>query len=148
MDKNDVKRIVYGLLKEDYYKKLRALESDINFFSMYMERNKKSDFRFDLRISHEGSFKAFDVIWRKYGYHKDEIETAFSEYMLLRLIICDVYDETNIFTADEILTFIMYFERYEDTLVNDYVGDFIGCSHACHSVMDKINKMKSCKTER
>ena len=62
MKKNDVKRIVYNLLKDDYYKKLEALVSDIDFFYMYMERNKKSDFRFELRISHEGSFKAFDAI--------------------------------------------------------------------------------------
>ena len=57
MDKDDVKRIVYNHLKDDYYIKLRALENDIDFFLMYMERNKKSDFRFDLRISHNGSFK-------------------------------------------------------------------------------------------
>ena len=48
MDKDDVKRIVYNHLKDDYYIKLRALENDIDFFLMYMERNKKSDFRLDL----------------------------------------------------------------------------------------------------
>ena len=84
MDKDDVKRIVYNHLKDDYYIKLRALENDIDFFLMYMERNKKSDFRFDLRISHNGSFKAFNDIWKKYGYHKSEVETAFSEYILLK----------------------------------------------------------------
>ena len=142
MEKKDVKRIVYNLMKEDYYKKLRELESDITFFSLYMERNKKSDFRFDLRISHQGSFKAFDAIWRKYGYHKDEIETVFSEYMLLRLIISDIYDETKIFKQNEIIEFIEYFEKYEDTFVTNFVDDFIGCSHGCHSVIEKINKMK------
>lgn len=147
MEKKDVKRIVYNLLKEDYYKKLKALESDINFFFMYMERNKKSYFRFDLRISHEGSFKAFDAIWKKYGYYKDEIETAFSEYMLLKFIIHDIYDKKNLFSIDEILTFIMYFEKYEDTFVNDYVEDFIVCSHGCLSVMNKINEIKAGKTD-
>ena len=115
MDKDDVKRIVYNHLKDDYYIKLRALENDIDFFLMYMERNKKSDFRFDLRISHNGSFKAFNDIWKKYGYHKSEVETTFSEYMMLKFII------------------------------EDYIGDFVGCSSGCVGVSKKIEQIRKLK---
>ena len=142
MDKKQVKQIVYNHLKDDYYKKLRALESDIDFFLLYMERNKKSDFRFDLRISHNASFQAFNDIWKKYGYHKDEVETVYSEYMLLRFIINDIYDETNTFTNEEIKTFCDYFEQYNETLVNDYIGDFVGCSRGCNEVEKKLNHIR------
>lgn len=63
MNKTDIKRIVYNHLKDDYYTKLRALESDVEFFTLYMKRNQKSEFRFDLRISQGASYKAFDHIW-------------------------------------------------------------------------------------
>ena len=133
MDKDDVKRIVYNHLKDDYYIKLRALENDIDFFLMYMERNKKSDFRFDLRISHNGSFKAFNDIWKKYGYHKSEVETAFSEYILLKFIIDAIeddirdYDRENyILNPEEIIDFVNEckeeaFKRVKEDVVNQMV---------------------------
>ena len=145
MDKDDVKRIVYNHLKDDYYIKLRALENDIDFFLMYMERNKKSDFRFDLRISHNGSFKAFNDIWKKYGYHKSEVETAFSEYILLKFIIEDIYNNTSIYTDKEINDFFDYFEKYDETFIEDYIGDFVGCSSGCVGVSKKIEQIRKLK---
>ena len=145
MDKDDVKRIVYNHLKDDYYIKLRALENDIDFFLMYMERNKKSDFRFDLRISHNGSFKAFNDIWKKYGYHKSEVETTFSEYMLLKFIIEDIYNNTSVYTDKEINNFFDYFEKYDETFIEDYIGDFVGCSSGCVGVSKKIEQIRKLK---
>ena len=145
MDKDDVKRIVYNHLKDDYYIKLRALENDIDFFLMYMERNKKSDFRFDLRISHNGSFKAFNDIWKKYGYHKSEVETAFSEYILLKFIIEDIYNNTSVYTDKEINNFFDYFEKYDETFIEDYIGDFVGCSSGCAGVSKKIEQIRKLK---
>lgn len=148
MDKEKVKRIVCRLLTSDtYYKKFRALKSDVDFFKMYMARNKKSEFRFDLRISYGGSFKAFDDIWKKYGYGNfdNDLEVAFAEFMLLQMIITDIYEKTNIFTDAEIKEFIDYFEQYEETLVENYVSDFIGCSHGCCAVLQKLEHIRSVK---
>lgn len=148
MDKEKVKKVVCRLLTPDiYYKKFRALESDVNFFKLYMKRNQKSEFRFDLRISCNGSFKAFDDIWKKYGYknNDDDLEVTFSEFMLLQMIITDIYEETNIFTNKEIKEFIDYFEQYEETLIENYVSDFIGCSRGCCAVLQKLEHMKEIK---
>lgn len=145
MDKKQVKKIVCRLLTPDtYYKKFRALESDVNFFKLYMARNQKSEFRFDLRISCDGSFKAFDDIWKKYGYGNFEqnLEVVFAEFMLLQMIITDIYEQTNIFTDAEIKEFIDYFEQYEETFVKDYVSDFIGCSHGCYAVLRRLEQLK------
>lgn len=128
MNREQVYSIVYKKMQEDYYKKLRTLESDIDFFTLYMKRNKKSDFNFELRISYKSSFRAFNDIWKKYGYHKNDIEIAFAEFMLLKMIIEDVYNGTNEFTIDEIKSFIKYFEMYQDTFITNYIGDFINCS--------------------
>lgn len=141
MTKSNITHIVYTLMKDEYYKQLRELENDIEFFLLYMERNKKSPFRFQLKISHASSFHAFDDIWKKYGYQKDEIETAFSEYMMLRLMIIDIYENTNIFKKDCIKEFITYFEQYEDTKILNYISDFIGCSRGCTAVARKIETL-------
>ena len=143
MDANDIKRIVYNHLKDDYYTKLRALESDIEFFTLYMKRNQKSEFRFDLRVSQGMSYKAFDHIWKKYGWYKDELETAFAEYILLKMVITNIYEETNIFTEAEIKAFIDYFEKCGETIINDYISDFVGCSMGCKKIEERINNIKA-----
>ena len=148
MDKEKVKRIVCRLLTSDtYYKKFRALESDVDFFKMYMARNKKSEFRFDLRISYGGSFKAFDDIWKKYGYGNfdNALEVAFNALMLIPMLNSAIYDKPNIFTDAEIKEFIDYFEQYEETLVKNYVSDCIGCSHGCCAVLQKLEHIRAVK---
>lgn len=141
MTEDDVKRSAYNQLKDDYYIKLRELESDVDFFSLYMMRNAKSEFRFDLRISYCGSYRAFDDIWKRYGWVRRYLESAFAEFYLLRLIILDIYEDTKKFNDEEIRDFILYFERYE-LKINDYVSDFVGCSLGCSSVLSKIDVIK------
>lgn len=85
----------------------------------------------------------FDHIWRKYGWYKDELETAFAEYMLLKMIITDIYEETNICTEAEIKEFIDYFEKYDETIINDYISDFVDCNMGCEKVDEKINNIKA-----
>lgn len=139
----DVKRIVYNHLKDDYYIKLRDLESDVDFFNLYMKRNSKSEFRFNLRISYIGSYRAFDDIWKRYGWLRSELESAFAEFYLLRFVILDIYENTNIYTDEEIRDFISYFERYDELKIKDYVSDFVGCSLGCSSVCSKIYVIKN-----
>ena len=159
MDKDDVKRIVYNHLKDDYYIKLRALENDIDFFLMYMERNKKSDFRFDLRISHNGSFKAFNDIWKKYGYHKSEVETAFSEYMLLKFIIEDIYnnaikyikkigiDEVKLVSISADLAKIIKKDKYEalskieERKFKMYKSMFLECNNSLYNYQNIVKNI-------
>ena len=147
MDRIEIKTIVYNLLKPDTYcKKYDALKSDVEFFRMYMERNKQSEFRFDLRISCGNSYKAFDDIWKKHGLpyvdSSGYLEDVFAEFTLLEMIITDIYKGTNIFTDAEIKHFIDYFEQDDDTYVKDYVSDFVDCYYDCLEVLQKLENIK------
>ena len=129
--------------REEYFKELEALKEDISFFDMYMKRNKKSKAKFVVRISYNCAFRTFDDIWKKYGYNKSNIEMVFSEFIVLKAIIQDIYEDTNRFTKNTKKEFIDYFEQYGDTMVKDYVSDFIGCSRGCTAVLEKIEQIKA-----
>lgn len=129
--------------REEYFKELKALKEDINFFDMYMKRNKKSNADFVVRISYKGTFKAFDDIWKKYAYDKSDMTIVFSEFIVLKAIIQDIYEDTNRFTKNTKKEFIDYFEQYGETMVKDYVSEFIGCSRGCMAVLGKIQQIKA-----
>lgn len=133
----DIARKVVGT--DIYYQKLNALKEDVEFFTLYMKRNKKSDFNFDIRISYSCSFKAFNDIWKKYDYYQKNLETAFSEFIVLKSIIEDLYNETGIYTDTEIREFIEYFQKYNETHICDYIGDFIGCSRGITDVERQLS---------
>lgn len=133
----DIARRMIGT--DIYYQKLNALKEDVEFFTLYMKRNKKSDFNFDIRISYSCSFRAFNDIWKKYDYYQKNLEKAFSEFIMVKNIIEDIYNGTGIYTDTEIREFIEYFQRYDETHICDYVGDFIGCSRGIANVEDQLN---------
>lgn len=133
----DIARRMIGT--DIYYQKLNALKEDVEFFTLYMKRNKKSDFNFNIRISYSCSFRAFNDIWKKYDYYQKNLEKAFSEFIMVKNIIEDIYNGTDIYTDTEIREFIEYFQRYDETHICDYVGDFIGCSRGIANVEDQFN---------
>lgn len=145
MDKMDVIETAEILFKdrEEYFKELEALKEDISFFKLYMKRNKKSNANFAVRIFYNCAFKAFDDIWKKYSYRTSDMEMVFSEFIVLKAIIQDIYEDTNSFTKNTKKEFIDYFEQYGETMVKDYVSDFIGCSRGCTAVLEKIEQIKA-----
>lgn len=145
MDKMDVIETAKRLFedREEYFKELEALKEDISFFNMYMKRNKKSNANFAVRIFYNCAFKVFDDIWKKYSYYTSDMEMVFSEFIVLKAIIQDIYEDTNRFTKNTKKEFIDYFEQYGETMVKDYVSDFIGCSRGCMAVLDKIQQIKA-----
>lgn len=145
MDKMDVIETAKRLFedREEYFKELEALKEDISFFNMYMKRNKKSNANFAVRIFYNCVFKAFDDIWKKYSYYTSDMEMVFSEFIVLKAIIQDIYEDTNRFTKNTKKEFIDYFEQYGETMVEDYVSEFIGCSRGCTAVLDKIQQIKA-----
>lgn len=133
----DIARKVVGT--DIYYQKLNALKEDVEFFTLYMKRNKKSDFDFNIRVSYSCSFMAFNDIWKKYDYYQKNLETAFSEFIVLKSIIEDLYNGTGIYTDTEIREFIEYFQKYNETHIYDYIGDFIGCSRGITDVEKQLS---------
>lgn len=133
----DIARKVVGT--DIYYQKLNALKEDVEFFTLYMKRNKKSDFDFNIRISYSCSFRAFNDIWKKYDYYQKNLETAFSEFIVLKSIIEDLYNGTGIYTDAEIREFIECFQKYNEIHIYDYIGDFIGCSRGIADVEKQLS---------
>lgn len=147
MDKMDVIETAKRLFedREEYFKELEALKEDISFFNLYMKRNKKSNANFAVRIFYNCAFKVFDDIWKKYSYHTSDVvmEMVFSEFIVLKAIIQDIYEDANCFTKKAKKEFIDYFEQYGETMVEDYVSEFIGCSRGYVSVLGKIQQIKA-----
>ena len=145
MDKMDVIETAKRLFedREEYFKELEALKEDISFFDMYMKRNKKSNANFAVRIFYNCAYKVFDDIWKKYSYYKSDIEIVFSEFIVLKAIIQDIDEDTNRFTKNTKKEFIDYFEQYGETMVKDYVSEFIACSRGCMAVLEKVEQIKA-----
>ena len=114
---------------DEYFEKLFALQEDIEFFNLYMKRNKKSRYELSVKVS---AGRAFDDVWKKYGYgtDKDSIERTFAEITLLDAVFVDLNDEIRSFKSS--------FEMYDETKMEDYISDFIGCSHACMNVARQL----------
>lgn len=138
---NELRQLIKksGMTTDEYYKKLFALQEDIDFFNLYMKRNKKSEYGLVVKVK-IGAGRAFDDIWKKYGYgtDKDSIERTFAETTLLSVIFKDMYDGTDIYSDDEIRSFKFSFEMYDETNMEDYISDFIGCSHGWMDVARQL----------
>ena len=147
----DIKEKAIGILGVDeYYRTLRALESDVKFFRLFMEREAKSEFRFDVRIAHSGSYYALDKIWgKRHMYYIDSLEDAFAEYVVMKKFFAELERASSSdklvvdgFTDEELKELVDYFERYDELSLDDFVGDFIGCSMMCTAVLRILEDLR------
>lgn len=146
---NELRQLIKksGMTMDEYFEKLFALQEDIEFFNLYMKRNKKSGYELVVKVKVSAG-RVFDDVWRKYGYGTDEnsIERTFAEITLLSVIFKDMYDGTDIYSDDEIRSFKFSFEMYEETKMEDYISDFIGGSSGCMNVAKQLEllEIKEC----
>lgn len=137
------KKIVMDIKSIDkYYKELNMLKSDVEFFNLFMRREKKSKFEFTVKVGCGSSNKAFEGLWKRYGFSSSYLENVYVEFELIKMLINQIYDETGPLEEDKIPDLIYYFEQYDDLNVEDYVGDFIGCSRGICDVIENIKKLR------
>lgn len=143
---------------DQFWDELKRLKSDIDFFMLFMEREAKSSFAFDIRVSHGMARNAFTDLWRNHGFYKntDTLKTVFSEFILLRYMIETLYNvsegevglaELTVSEKELFVQFIEYLEQYNGFnkyafITETYVSDFIGCSRGCSAVQQKISVLK------
>ena len=127
---------------ENYYKDFHALEEDVTFFTMYVNRNRKSKFRFAIKIMYENSYNAFELLYKRYANNIRYLENTFAEYTVLQYLIESIYEDINQLTPQQKKEIIHYFEQYDDFKIDDVIGDFIGCSRGCASTHAKIEKLR------
>jgi hypothetical protein len=142
MNLSKVKSIALKLCGEDnYYEELRLLKEDISFFTMYMQRNKKSHFTFNLRVSQLGSYWAFDKLWRSYEYGESYIEDVYAIFEVLKRMIVSIYEGAHTFTNAEIKEFNDWLRKNYDYDLRDFVTVFIGSSTGVAETINKISVM-------
>ena len=124
----DVRHLVLrgmGEYSDEYYKEFHELEEDMDFFNMYLQRNKKCD---------------------TFHYTIIPCEETYTIFKALKLIVLDVYNETNKFTHDETRNFVDYFKKELELDVVDYAYCFVGCSHGTAATVAKLQEIiEECK---
>ena len=69
-----------------FWEEVRELQEDIEFFSLYMRRNKKSNFNLSLRSY---NFKFFNALWQNYGWSEDSsvVEWIYGLHIATKVIM-------------------------------------------------------------
>lgn len=152
-DAKKLKKIAYTACGgiDEYYEERTALLSDIQFFNLFMKREKKSSFNF--RVAVDQNFcTLFTDLWRRWGFFSDSeeiIETVLVEYLCLKKLIEDVLAEVSHHKNEEMLSeeemayLISYFERFDDFSVSDYVIPFIQCASVCTVAQERIKELRN-----
>lgn len=133
---------------EKYYEELHNLVSDIQFFEMYIQRNKKSNFNLTVSIEQPETFSLFEErrkVWGEHNVSEDTLETVYVECLCIQKLIHDLKDEkkdANSLTDDEELMLASYFEYESEVNLTDYV-DMLTENHKDFShVIEKIAKIR------
>ena len=123
---------------DGYYETVKQLKEDLEFFSIYISRNKKTRLGFTLIPFAGGAFRCYKDVYGAYGYYPDCIENTYCICSLMDSIITDIYHESNGYTEEEIVDFAEFLKDEIGLKLEDYVSDFIGCSHGVASVRKKL----------
>ena len=136
---NDIENIARRLKgTHNYYKELQSLTSDVNFFNMYTERNKKSNCKFMILPYYTSSGIAFKLIYEAYGMLVDNLEHTFCVYTVMDSIITNMTSGLKGFTSNQIKEFAQFVKDELDLDIVDFVEYFLGCSHAVASVKSEL----------
>lgn len=142
----DYKVLKQFLSSEDIergYKEASVLKEDIDFFKLYMKREKKSDFSFDVRFSKGMGTAFFNDLWDNYyRMFTDDLHCMIFEHMIVYRLMKSLDDNLNTYTEEQVATILEYFEKEYSMDLEDYVGNFIGCSLGCSGVLQKLRDIK------
>lgn len=140
MNIEDIKHIIINSKIKGYgefYKKVKQIKEDIDFFDMYIRRNKRCDRPFTI-LPCSASDRAFIDIYNALGFYSENIEDTYAIYVLMRAIIEDIYDKTMKFNSNQIREFAEFIESDFNLNLRDYVTCFIGCSQGCSATLNDL----------
>lgn len=128
MNLDDIKSFALAIKGEDYYNEYRLLKEDLDFFNMYISRNRKSAFSFTLIPCQFSTYTAFKDIYEAFGLYTNALENAYIVYTDMKAIITDLYyDRQCVFNNSEIKEFANYIRDDFSLDIEDYVGCFAVC---------------------
>ena len=144
MNLKDIRHLAIEAMGDDYYEEYKVLKSDIDFFNMYIKRNKKSScFWFKVVPCYVGTYHAFDDIQKAYGIGDSYLEDVYCVFILLKDIIYRIWDESFTYSDEVVADFNEYLHKELGLDILDYVADFVGCSTEITFVKNKITEILS-----
>ena len=146
MSYEDVRRnaiLVKGV--DQYYEELRLLKEDLQFFSLYISRNRKSSFYFRI-VPCQLDGMVFNDIYRAYGFCELYIERVYATFTLMKSIVFDVYnnvchDEERHIYDDVIIVFNEYLKDKLELDLYDYVRSFVGSDSGTTATIKRISEI-------
>lgn len=127
--------------KEIMWTERNKIEADLQFLPMLIGRNTIGKFQYEIYPTF-GICRNFlkHLFERYYVWNIKESDLLLTEYMVAKKYITYIYDEETIIKEDFIEIRNYFIEKY-DMKIEDYIGDFIGCSHGCGFVRKEIYKI-------
>lgn len=144
LNKNILREKLSVTEKINLYEDVRNLREDLEFFNLYIKRNKKSKFNFNLSFTNGLSTSFLTYLYtRSYGYHLEELESLYTEYLVASHFFKTLYDEEDevVYSDEDLKNIYNHFLNLHEIKLEDYVSDFIYCSRGCMDVSSKIIKM-------
>ena len=131
-----------------FWKEVRELQEDIEFFSLYIRRNKKSNFNLSLRSC---NFKFFNALWQNYGWSNDSsvVEWIYGLHIATKVIMNNFlapYDEIDrnnaiLIPREWVWKIMELVQSQEELNIADFVTDYIGCSSMCIAMKNALNNL-------
>lgn len=140
MNNDEIKDIAVKLLGDDFYKKLNLLRSDVEFFRMYMLREKKSEFLFDVRVRPNGAGNIFSDIWEKFAYDFYCLEEAFAIFVVLKTFIVDIKENGDRLSFETKKSFVCYFKEVLELDIADYIEELVDFNYEIAEVKEAFHK--------
>lgn len=141
MDLDDIRHFAIGIKGDDYYEEYRLLKEDLDYFTMYINRNRKSAFSFILIPCQSSTYTAFKSIYEAFGLYSQELENAYAIYTVMKAIIVSIYNREHDFNNSQIKEFAKYIKNDLSLDVEDYVGCFVGCGQGSADTKKKLNEI-------
>jgi hypothetical protein len=122
---------------EVIYEEEKALKEDLEFFKLYIKRNKKSKMSFDLIPTVSNGRKLMEYLYKNYyQYSFDELKTMLMELKVAEKFLWDVYNEKEVN-----LEIYDYFATVHEINISYYASDFIGCSRGAMGIERRLEQL-------
>ena len=145
MDLNDIKQKAWEFKgATSYWTEIHAIKDDLNLLNPLAKRIKTCSFPLEVRIAN----RAFDMIFKDWGYNVNYVEDVYAVYTMLTEIVNDIYNESEKYTDKEKRDFLEW--CYDSGIdVSTFVKCTIDCSRGIAGTITKVDAiMREIERER
>ena len=144
MNKINVHKFLTNEEIEQLHTKADYLKADLTFFEMYLERNKMSNFCFEVvPVPSNRIGKLMKRLYTEsYTYMRNELHQMLCEVEIAKAIAWQLSGrEESGYADDDIKNAYKYFREMHEIDLLEYIGDFIGCSSTTEAACKKLKEI-------